>query len=124
MSRPRKCRKVCCLPEITEFVPVGGGRCCAPVVMTVDEYEAIRLIDREGYSQEDCGDYMGIARTTVQQIYTSAREKLAAVLVDGRPLLIQGGSYRLCDGKEAGRGCGGCRKRIRVNVKTESIQEE
>ena len=74
MSRPRKCRKVCCLPEITEFVPVGGGRRCAPVVMTVDEYEAIRLIDREGYSQEDCGDYMGIARTTVQQIYTDARE--------------------------------------------------
>ena len=110
MPRPRKCRKVCCLPGTMEFAPLGGGGGRPAVILTVDEYEAIRLIDRQGFSQEDCGKYMGIARATVQQLYASARKKLAEVLVEGAPLKIQGGEYRLCDGREAACRCGGCRR--------------
>ena len=80
------------------------------VVLTVDEYESIRLIDRQGFSQEECGSYMQVARTTVQMIYNSARKKLAAALVDGLPLRIEGGDYQLCDGSEAYCGCGGCKR--------------
>ena len=75
MPRPRKCRKVCCLPDNDGFVPVRGGEELTPIVLNVDEYEAIRLIDREGFSQEQCGEYMRIARTTVQQIYAATRKK-------------------------------------------------
>lgn len=78
--------------------------------MAVDEYETLRLIDKEGFSQEECGKYMRIARTTVQQIYNNARKKVAIALVDGRPLKIEGGDYRLCDGAEQQCGCGGCEK--------------
>ena len=74
MPRPRKCRKVCCLPKVSEFMPSGGASDEACVVMTVDEYETIRLIDKENFSQEECGKYMHIARTTVQQIYDCARK--------------------------------------------------
>ena len=81
--------------------------------MTVDEYETIRLIDKEGFSQEECGEYMQIARTTVQQIYMNARKKMAEVLVGGLPLRIEGGDYQLCDGKEYACGCGGCKKHRR-----------
>lgn len=109
MPRPAKCRKVCCLPENAVFVPT-GGKPCRSVVITVDEYETLRLIDRESFSQEECGRYMGIARTTVQQIYTSARRKLADALVEGLSIRIEGGYYRLCDGKEEACSCGGCRK--------------
>lgn len=110
MPRPRKCRKVCCLPKVKAFAPVCADDQSTAIVLTVDEYEAIRLIDKEGFSQETCGEYMHIARTTVQQIYTNARKKLADMLVDGTALCIEGGDYHLCDGKEVICGCNGCRK--------------
>lgn len=110
MARPKKCRKVCSLPENMEFRPAAANENLSEVVMTVDEYETIRLIDKEGFSQEECGAYMNIARTTVQFIYTSARKKLADALVESRVLRIEGGDYRLCDGSEDYCGCGGCRR--------------
>ena len=80
MPRPRKCRKVCSMPAYTVFGPetVGTDNQCADchenafsekaVMMTVDEYETVRLIDKEGFSQEECSRSMNVARTTVQSI--------------------------------------------------------
>ena len=114
MSRPRKCRKVCHFPQTLSFLPAqeAGGE---HVILTVDEYEAIRLIDREGLSQEACGERMQVARTTVQQVYASARRKLALAIVDGRPLRIEGGDYRLCGGEDTSCGSGGCFKQLYHN---------
>lgn len=112
MPRPRKCRKVCGLPKCAEFIPArGGGGPDGPIILTVDEYEAIRLIDNRGFSQEECAQYMNVARTTVQLIYASARRKTAEALVNGKTLRIEGGDYRLCDGSGNARGCGGCMRR-------------
>ncbi len=108
MPRPRKCRKVCRLPKVREFRPLGGDQ--RSIVLTVDEYEAVRLIDREGFSQEECAGYMQVARTTVQQIYNTARTKLAQALVEGMGIRIEGGDYRVCDGTEKQCGCGGCKR--------------
>ena len=83
MARPVKRRRICCLPEVTEFIP-GDGKAEGTVTMTMDEFEAVRLIDRLGLSQEDCAAQMNVARTTVQNIYDSVRKKLAQVLVDGK----------------------------------------
>ncbi|HPE16411.1 MAG TPA: DUF134 domain-containing protein [Oscillospiraceae bacterium] len=110
MPRPRKGRQVCRLPDISRFGPLDVPAAAAGTVsMTVDEYEAIRLIDLEGLTQEECAGRMAIARTTVQGIYNEARKKLASALVGGRVLLIEGGEYRLCDG--LGQGCGNCWRR-------------
>ena len=124
MPRPKKCRKVCQMPQIREFFPAGSSSCDFAVILTVDEYEAIRLIDRQGFSQEECSSYMQVARTTVQMIYNSARKKLAAALVDGLPLRIEGGSYQLCDGKEEACGCGGCRRHLRACSQKTLMEEE
>jgi predicted DNA-binding protein (UPF0251 family)/predicted Fe-Mo cluster-binding NifX family protein len=61
------------------------------VRMTVDEYEAVRLLDAEGLTQEACADRMNVARTTVTAIYDSARKKIADAIVHGKRLLIAGG---------------------------------
>lgn len=108
MPRPKKCRKVCRLPKVSEFHPLGDTK--KYITLAVDEYEAIRLIDREGFSQEECAGYMRVARTTVQQIYNTARRKIADALVEGMGIRIGGGNYIVCDGKEAYCGCGGCKK--------------
>ncbi len=102
MPRPRKWRKVCCLPDSSRFGPLDSTANEDIVVyMTVDEYETIRLIDLEGLSQEECASQMSVARTTVQGIYSDARKKLAESLVNGKVLRIEGGDYKLCDGEGA-----------------------
>ena len=110
MPRPKKCRRVCDYPQTLTFLPEDHKNREQVVILTVDEYETIRLIDKEGLSQEQCGDFMQVARTTVQQIYASARKKLADVLVDGLPLRIEGGDYQLCNGGNRARGCTNCYK--------------
>lgn len=94
MARPIKRRRICQLPKVVEFVPLQS--CTGQIDMTIDEYEAIRLIDHLGLSQEECAQQMKVARTTVQAIYESARHKLAEALVCGKRLSIRGGVYDLC----------------------------
>lgn len=106
MPRPHKKRMVCCMPKNQSFAPVDAGR-KETVVMSVDEYEAIRLIDLDGFTQEDCAEQMGVARTTVQSIYTKARGKIADAIVNGKTLVISGGEYNLCESYAKGckKGC-------------------
>lgn len=105
MPRPKRCRRICCMPNSTSFGPLDKDLFeKSIVVMTVDEFEAIRLIDLEGLSQEECSERMNVARTTAQSIYNSARGKLAECLVNGLQLTIGGGDYVLCNGIPAGCG--------------------
>ena len=66
MARPRKCRRVCGMPRTNSFAPMGSQLCEERIIMAVDEYETIRLIDLAGYTQEECAAQMGIARTTAE----------------------------------------------------------
>ncbi|MDD5884069.1 MAG: DUF134 domain-containing protein [Firmicutes bacterium] len=111
MPRPKKCRRVCEIPQTLRFFPENPPEAAEPVTLTVEEYETIRLIDREGLSQEACGEIMQVARTTVQQIYANARKKLADVLVEGLPLRIAGGDYELCSGPDGKCARSACCKR-------------
>lgn len=112
MPRPIKRRKVCCLPETDLFGPLNSrGVESGIIVMSVEEYETIRLIDHEGLMQEECADNMNVARTTVQRIYNEARKKIAEAIVNGSVLKIEGGNYKLCeDSEREGRRCGRCHR--------------
>ena len=117
MPRPKKRRRICSIPGHCRFGPRGEASSCT-IVMTLDEYEAIRLIDLLGCTQEECARQMGVARTTVQAVYDRARKKLAEALVQGKELVISGGEYWVCPHSEnCGRkkcckhpesGCGPC----------------
>ncbi len=94
MPRTPRCRRIQGYPDYWSFGPQDGGQ-AETITMTLDEYECLRLMDREKLTQEQCAQRMGIARTTVTGIYESARSKLAEALVDGKILRISGGSYQL-----------------------------
>lgn len=97
MARPSRCRRICTEPAYDSFIPEGIS-CGQRVILTVDEYEVIRLIDLEKLTHEQCARQMDISRTTVTEIYEAAREKIADSIVHGKTLLIAGGHYRLCEG--------------------------
>ena len=92
MPRPLRCRRIERLPVYRSFSP-DDTAATENVLMTVDEFEALRLLDNEGLTQEACASRMNIARTTVTAIYDSARKKVADALVNGKRLLITGGHF-------------------------------
>ena len=104
MARPSRCRRVCAEPSCWGFIP-RGKESPSEVVLTVDEYEVIRLVDYEKRTHEQCAAQMGISRTTVTEIYENARFKLSDSLVNGKALSISGGHYRVCRGDRE-YGCG------------------
>lgn len=104
MARPKKSRRICALPKITQYGPQKPK--CDVVNITCDEYEVIRLIDQVGLSQEECSKQMDIARSTVAIVYYSARKKLADALVNGVGLVIEGGDVEVCP--SSGNCCGRC----------------
>ena len=110
MPRPRKWRRVCRLPQNTLFGPLAGID-EGTIVMTVEEYETIRLIALEGLNQEACAGRMHVARTTAQAMYRNARHKIADCLVNSRRLIIEGGDYLVCNARETTCGCPHCRRR-------------
>ena len=91
----KKPRVVFSMPENLGFRPICDHEEKSAVILTVDEYETIRLVDKEGVSQEECGELMNVSRATAQRIYARARRKIANSLVEGLPLQIEGGEYQL-----------------------------
>lgn len=112
MARPQKCRRVCKFPKYVRFSAETST--ADTVVMTVDEYEVVRLIDYQNLTQEECSLQIKVARTTVQGIYFSARRKIADVLVNGKTLIIDGGEYELCNYR--GKCNKVCDKRCKRNI--------
>lgn len=96
MPRPLICRRVAgCVPA--EFFKPAGIPLSSleEVCLGHDELEALRLADLEGLYQAEAAEKMGISRQTFGNIVESARRKVANVLVNGRALRIQGGSYQM-----------------------------
>jgi uncharacterized protein len=98
MVRPKKNRIVALNPEILLFKPKGStNKEPEEVIITVDEWESIRLSDLQGLSYEDAGKQMGISRATFGRIIQSARKTLADALVNGKSIKVEGGNYALAE---------------------------
>ena len=96
MPRPRKYRRVEYLPDVTYFKPAGIPlRALEEVSISIEEAEAIRLKDLEGLEQEEGAKKMNVSRPTFQRVLTSARKKMADVLLNGKAIRIEGGDFEI-----------------------------
>jgi len=96
MPRPRLCRKVSIEPDVTYFKPTGVRMIeLEETILTVDEFEAIRLKDLKEIEQEKAAKKMGISQPTFHRLITSARKKIADAIVNGKAIRIEGGTFRL-----------------------------
>ena len=96
--RPKKTRWIKCEPGEKCFRPQ-----CKPlnkldgVLLTIDEFEAIRLADCEGFKQQEAAKRMRISRPTFSRIISSARSKVSDALVNIKAIKIDGGCCKVID---------------------------
>jgi len=96
MPRPPCCRRIAGRPKATLFIPNGVPACeLEVVIMTLDEFEAIRLADLGELYQEQAALFMGVSRPTFSRIIDSAHRKMADSIVHGKAIRIEGGSVHL-----------------------------
>ena len=96
MPGRRRCRRVGQNPAFTAFGPATAGSTePEETILTIDEFEAVRLKDLEGLDQSESASRMEISQPTFHRLVISARRKVADALTHGKSIKITGGNYRL-----------------------------
>jgi predicted DNA-binding protein (UPF0251 family) len=92
MPRKKRFRRIQ-VPPVIKGMSVYGvrGRKSNEVILHIEEYEAIRLLDYQNLTQEEAAVFMDVSRPTLTRIYEEARIKVATAFVEGRDLLFRGG---------------------------------
>ncbi|OLS27438.1 MAG: hypothetical protein ThorAB25_20200 [Candidatus Thorarchaeota archaeon AB_25] len=112
MPRRKRHRFVHREPTVSVYKPAGiPAKELEEILLTVDEFEAIRLADYEGLNQREACTTMKISQPTFNRILASARNKIAKGIVEGQVLRIEGGRYVLGDGS-GGLQCLDCDYRL------------
>ncbi|HWQ08996.1 MAG TPA: DUF134 domain-containing protein [Holophaga sp.] len=103
---PRRpcCKRVEELPGATYFKPRAVPLAAIEeVVLSVEEFEALRLAHREDLYQQEAAGRMGVSRATFGRVLDSAHRKVTRALVEGCALKIEGGTFQI--GPEACARC-------------------
>ena len=96
-GRRRGRRWISEVPAVRCFMPEGCPKIEA-ISVTLEELETVRLVDLLELDQEEAAFYMGISRKAFWNDLMNARKKIAAALVYGMGLRIEGGSFALRGG--------------------------
>ena len=89
MVRPCRRRRVRGNPGALYFKPAGiKMKELDETILTLPEFEAIRLIDFEGIEQGEAGKKMDVSQPTFSRILKSARRKISQAIVKGKAIKI------------------------------------
>ena len=93
-GRPRCLRNVSQIPDVDYFKPRGIPLTdLEAVTLSVEELEAIRLVDFGGLEHEEAAQKMNVSRKTLWRDLKSGRKKVADALINGKAIEIKGGSF-------------------------------
>ncbi len=99
MVRPKIVKFVEFPPGVTYYKPRGIPLACLEeVVIPVEEFEALRLVELLGLEHAKAARKMKISRTTFQRLLHSAHRKITDALVGGKAIRIEGGKYKFLKG--------------------------
>lgn len=99
MSRPLKIRNLIIPHEEVIFRPDSDiKRSKENVVISSDEFEAIKLVDYENMHHAQAAKILGISRPTFSRLYEKVRYKISKSLVERKELKIVEG-YSIKDDK-------------------------
>ena len=117
MSRPKIDRIVACPPRFNSFKPLGVRRTdLEKVVLSLDEYEAIKLANYDKLGQQEASEGMGVSRPTFTRLLDSARQKISDFLINGKELVIEGGNIHF---KENFIECLDCGHRFKIDIEVD-----
>jgi len=83
------------VPPINYFHPAGVFEPQQVIELTLEEIEAMRLVDLEHLTQEEAAMRMGVSRKTLWNDLKSGREKVIRAIINGYPIRIGGGKFAL-----------------------------
>jgi len=95
MPRPKRKKRVCCKKEGLLIQSRSNDE--DVLTLTLEAYEAFRLIDYEHLTQLEASKQMDVARTTIQSLYQEARKIIAKSLVEDKMVYIKGGNHLMHD---------------------------
>jgi len=96
-GRPKKTRIVQKVPKISQFSPRGKPGRPDEAELSIDQFEAIRLVDSLGLKQAQAAARMGLSRQTLGRILKLARKCISGALINGKIIRIHGGEIKLKD---------------------------
>ena len=89
MARPKKRR--CCRRYNADRVFKPRGIPMGKLesrVLSLDQFEALRLCDMDRLDQEEAGQLMGVSRGTIQRLLYSARQQLVEAIISNNAIIV------------------------------------
>lgn len=94
-GRKNKVRFIQKMPKIAQFSPRGKIGRPDEIELRVDQFEAIKLADFQGYDQSQGALQMGISRASFGRILRLGRKIVADALVNGKIIRIRIGNVQV-----------------------------
>jgi len=94
-GRRKKVRYIQNMPDIAQFSPRGKAGRPDEVELKIDQFEAIKLADYQGYDQSEGAQIMGISRPSFGRILRNGRKTIADALVNGKIIRIRIGNVQV-----------------------------